>query len=67
MVAPAGLQPTQAERRVLSELRRGKSNGSIATTLAISRRTVECHLSRLLSKTGCRNRTQLLLWSMTER
>ena len=52
---------------MLSELRRGKSNGSIATTLAISRRTVECHLSRLLSKTGCRNRTQLLLWSMTER
>ena len=33
MVAPAGLQPTPAERRVLSELRRGKSNGSIATAL----------------------------------
>ena len=67
MVTPAGLQPTPAERRVLSELRHGKSNGSIATALAISRRTVECYLSRLLSKTGCRNRTQLLLWSMTER
>ena len=67
MVAPAGLQPTPAERRVLSELLRGESDGSIATTLAISRRTVECKLSRMLSKTGCRNRTQLLLWSMTER
>ncbi len=67
MAAPSGLQPTPAERRVLSELRDGKSNGSIALRLSLSRRTVESHLSRLLAKTGCRNRTQLLLWSMAER
>jgi len=36
-------------------------------SLSLSRRTVESHLSRLLAKTGCRNRTQLLLWSMAER
>ena len=67
MAAPSGLQPTPAERRVLSELRDGKSNCSIALRLSLSRRTVESHLSRLLAKTGCRNRTQLLLWSMAER
>ena len=67
MAAPSGLKPTPAERRVLSELRDGKSNGLIAVSLSLSRRTVESHLSRLLAKTGCRNRTQLLLWSMAER
>jgi DNA-binding CsgD family transcriptional regulator len=28
----------------------------------LSPRTVESHVSSLLAKTGCRNRTQLLLW-----
>jgi DNA-binding NarL/FixJ family response regulator len=58
---------TPAEGRVLSALQRGLSNKAIAADLVLSHRTVECHLSRLLAKSGCRNRTQLLLWSLTER
>jgi DNA-binding NarL/FixJ family response regulator len=56
---------TPAEERVLSALGTGASNRRIAADLVISPRTVESHVSSLLAKTGCRNRTQLLLWAMT--
>jgi DNA-binding NarL/FixJ family response regulator len=56
---------TPAEERVLSALGSGASNRRIAADLVISPRTVESHMSSLLAKTGCRNRTQLLLWAMT--
>ena len=58
---------TAAESLVLKHLLRGLSNRAIAAELVLSRRTVECHISHLLSKTGCRNRTQLLLWALAER
>lgn len=53
---------TPAEQRVLDELCRGVSNRAIAAALVLSPRTVESHVSSLLAKTGCRNRSQLLLW-----
>ena len=56
-----------AERHVLQQLLRGLSNRAIATELTLSPRTVESHISRMLTKTGCQNRTQLLLWALTER
>ena len=59
--------PTGAERRVLQRLLQGLSNRAIAAELLLSPRTVESHISRLLAKTGCHNRTQLLLWAMAER
>ena len=34
----------------------------IAEALGLSPRTVESHISAMLEKTGCRHRTQLLLW-----
>jgi DNA-binding NarL/FixJ family response regulator len=65
------MQPTQlldpitpAEARVLNALRTGLSNRGIAAVLVVSPRTVESHMSSLLAKTGCGNRTQLLLWSL---
>jgi DNA-binding NarL/FixJ family response regulator len=68
---PATLLPdipfTPAELRVLDQLRRGHSNKGIAGMLVLSPRTVESHLSQLLAKTGCTNRTQLLLWALGER
>jgi DNA-binding NarL/FixJ family response regulator len=57
---------TAAEARVLQELRQGSSNRSIAAALVLSPRTVESHVSSLLAKTGCRSRTQLLLWALAE-
>jgi len=58
---------TPAEGQVLLQLVRGLSNRSIAAELVLSHRTVESHISRLLAKTGCRSRTQLLLWALAER
>ncbi len=58
---------TPAEGQVLRQLVRGLSNRSIAAELVLSHRTVESHISRLLAKTGCRSRTQLLLWALAER
>ena len=57
---------TPAEERVLSLLCRGETNRTIARQLVISPRTVESHVSSLLAKTGCRNRTQLSLWSRSQ-
>jgi DNA-binding NarL/FixJ family response regulator len=57
---------TPAEERVLAQLRHGGSNRSIAAALVLSPRTVESHVSSLLAKTGCRNRTQLLLWILAQ-
>jgi len=69
--APATLLPdtpfTPAELRVLEQLRRGLSNKGIAGVLVLSPRTVESHVSQLLAKTGCTNRTQLLVWALGER
>jgi DNA-binding NarL/FixJ family response regulator len=56
---------TPAEQRVLLELGRGLSNKGIAAALVLSPRTVESHISNLLAKSGCRNRTQLLLWFLS--
>jgi DNA-binding NarL/FixJ family response regulator len=46
---------------------RGQSNRSIAAELVLSPRTVEGHIANLLIKTGCRNRSQLLLWELARR
>jgi len=55
-----------AESRVLALLRQGGSNRGIAAELVLSPRTVESHVSSLLAKTGCRSRTQLLLWALAQ-
>ena len=55
---------TPAEQRVLTLMLQGASNGAIAGSLTLSRRTVEGHVSALLQKTGCRSRTQLVLWAL---
>lgn len=58
---------TPAETRILGLVCRGLSNREIARALVVSVRTVESHVSHLLAKTGCRNRTQLLIWALTAR
>jgi len=50
------LSPREAE--VLRLLAQGMSNREIAERLYLSRRTVEFHISRLLSKLDARNRTE---------
>ena len=68
MAQPTPKRPvTGAERKVLLWLQRGLSNRAIASELVLSPRTVESHIAHLLCKTGCHNRTQLLLWALAER
>ena len=51
-----------AEDRVLALLLEGCSNRQIAQRLGLSPRTVESHIGAMFEKTGCCNRSQLLLW-----
>jgi DNA-binding CsgD family transcriptional regulator len=50
---------TQGERRVAALVAQHLSNPEIAEQLYISRRTVETHVSRALSKLGCSSRREL--------
>lgn len=49
---------TTREAEVLVELSSGRSNGEIAGRLHVSEATVKGHVSRILDKLGCTNRTQ---------
>jgi DNA-binding NarL/FixJ family response regulator len=52
---PAGL--TQREVEVLQLVATGASNQQVADVLHISVRTVNTHMTNILNKTGCDNRT----------
>ena len=56
---------TPAEQRVSTLLLQDLSNRAIAERLVISHRTVVCHISRALAKTGCFNRLELALRMLT--
>jgi len=53
----AQLPLTQREREVLTLVAAGKTNGEIATLLAISARTVQKHLEHIFEKLGVETRT----------
>jgi DNA-binding NarL/FixJ family response regulator len=55
LLSPAGL--TAREIEVLQLVARGASNQQVAEALHISVRTVNTHMTNILNKTGCDNRT----------
>ncbi len=59
---PDGL--TGREREVAALIGQGKSNGEIAAELVLSKRTVETHVSNILSKLGLTSRAQIMRWAM---
>jgi len=48
----------------LDEFAQGKTNGEIAAELVLSKRTVETHISNILSKLGLTSRAQIMLWAI---
>jgi DNA-binding NarL/FixJ family response regulator len=59
---PAGLaELTEREREVLSLVAEGLSNAELAQTLHVSLPTAKTHVSRILTKLGARDRTQLVI------
>lgn len=53
---------TEREWEVAHLVRDGASNPEIAAKLFVSRKTVESHLSKILTRLGLRNRTELARW-----
>ena len=58
----AGL--TAKEREVATLVAAGKSNKEIAAHLVVSHRTVETHVSNILSKLHLSSRAQIAVWAM---
>jgi DNA-binding NarL/FixJ family response regulator len=54
---------TEREIDVLSAISRGSSNAEIGEELFVSVSTVKTHVASLLSKTGCRDRVQLVIFA----
>jgi DNA-binding NarL/FixJ family response regulator len=59
---PGGL--SKREREVATLIGQGKTNGEIATELFLSKRTVETHVSHILSKLGLSSRAQIMHWAI---
>jgi DNA-binding CsgD family transcriptional regulator/tetratricopeptide (TPR) repeat protein len=53
---------TEREREVAILIAQGKSNPEIAQQLVVGKRTVETHVSSILSKLGVTSRTQIAFW-----
>jgi len=51
---------SKRERQVLELLLEGSSNKEIANKVGLSERTIKFHISALLKKNECANRTQLV-------
>jgi DNA-binding CsgD family transcriptional regulator len=58
---------TRREREVAAQLVLGKTNREIAETLVVSTKTVEAHVSRILSRLGFTSRAQIAGWAVEKK
>ena len=61
---PASLTPT--EHSVIAHIATGATNAEIATALHVSLSTVKTHLTRIFTKLGIRNRSELTAFALTD-
>ncbi len=64
---PDAVELTPTELKVVSLVAQGMGNREIAAQLEVSQRTIESHVSNMLSKTGLHNRTELARWAIETR
>ena len=55
---------TTRERDVAAQIAQGKSNQAIAAELFVGLKTVEAHVTRILSKLGFTSRAQIAAWAV---
>jgi predicted ATPase/DNA-binding CsgD family transcriptional regulator len=55
---------TKRELEVAALIGQGKTNSEIATELVLSKRTVETHVSKILSKLGLTSRSKVMRWAI---
>lgn len=55
---------TRRERQIVSLIAQGKLNREIAEELVLTKRTVEVHISNILSKLGFQSRAQIVAWAL---
>ena len=55
---------SQRELEIIGLVANGLTNDQIAKQLEISKRTVDNHISNILSKTNTDNRVELLRWAL---
>jgi DNA-binding NarL/FixJ family response regulator len=55
---------SERELEIIGLVAEGLTNQEIATSLTISKRTVDNHVSNIFTKTGAKNRVALLNWAM---
>jgi DNA-binding NarL/FixJ family response regulator len=58
---------TAREREILVLVAQGESNTAISERLVLSEATVRTHVSRILMKTGCRDRAQAVVLAYQSR
>jgi DNA-binding NarL/FixJ family response regulator len=61
---PSHVVLTTTEEKVIRLVAQGMANKEIAERLSVSQRTIESHVSKMLSKTTLKNRTELARWAM---
>jgi non-specific serine/threonine protein kinase len=57
---------TRREREVAALIAQGKYNREIAGALAVNERTIETHVSNILSKLGFTSRRQIADWALAK-
>ncbi|MGQ9866894.1 MAG: helix-turn-helix domain-containing protein [Pseudanabaenaceae cyanobacterium] len=62
--AEAPISLSDRELQVIELVAAGLTNQEIADTLAISKRTVDNHISNILTKTRTENRVELFRWAL---